>query len=439
MITTKYIRDNIDEIRKSMEKRRSDYPIDELLKLDENSRKINTQIQELQKQRNIGSKEISELKKQGKKIDETKVKELANIGKKIQDLENKTIEEKKRIDELLWNMPNILDESVPYGKDDAENIELKRFGNIKKHEMPSHTEILEKLNLIDLEQAAKVSGARFYYLRGELALLEQALIRFAIDRLTKKDYELLSPPLMIKKDYYRGSTALGDFEEALYKIADTSESKNKTEYEKLEDDLFLISTSEHSMAVYNAEKVFTGSELPKKYIAVTPCFRREAGSHGKDTKGIFRVHHFYKVEQFVVSKPENSEKFFEEIINNAEELVKELELPYRIINICTGDIGTVAAKKYDIEVYMPSQNKFREIVSGSNCTNWQSLRLDIKYDELGKRNYVHTLNCTAIATTRIILGIVENNFITEKNIIKIPNALIPYMNGKKEIKGNMKV
>ncbi len=438
MVTTKYVRDNIDKIRKSMEKRRSDYPLDELLKLDEDSRKIHTKIQDLQKQRNVGSREISELKKQGKKVNEDKVKELAEIGKKIQELENKTLEENKRIEELLWNMPNILDESVPYGKDDTENIELKRTQGIKKKEMSSDSEILEKLDLIDLEQAAKVSGARFYYLKGDLALLEQALIRFAIDRLTKKGYELIAPPLMLKKEYYRGSTALGDFEEALYKIADTTEVAGKEDYEKLEDELFLISTSEHAMAAYNAEKVFAGNELPKKYVAVTPCFRREAGSHGKDTKGIFRVHHFYKVEQYVITKPENSEEIFEEIMKNAEDLVKELELPYRIINICTGDIGTVAAKKYDIEVYMPGQDKFREIVSGSNCSDWQSLRLNIKYDEAGKRNYVHTLNCTGIATTRIILGIVEN-YLTKNNTIKIPSALVPYMNGKTEISGSKKV
>ncbi len=437
MITTKYVRDNIDKIRRSMEKRRSDYPLDELLKLDEDLRKINTQIQELQKQRNVGSEEISEAKKQYKKVDEVKVKQLAEIGKKIQELENKTLEENKRIEELLWNMPNTLDESVPYGKDDSENVELKRSQGIKKRDMPSDSDILEGLDLIDLEQAAKVSGARFYYLKGDLALLEQALIRFAIDRLTKKGYELIAPPLMLKKEYYRGSTALGDFEDALYKIAETTEVKAKADYEKLEDELFLISTSEHALAAYNAEKVFAGSELPKKYIAVTPCFRREAGSHGKDTKGIFRVHHFYKVEQYVVAKPEDSEKIFDEIIKNAEELVKELELPYRIINICTGDIGTVAAKKYDIEVYMPGQDKFREIVSGSNCSDWQSLRLNIKYDEEGKRSYVHTLNCTGIATTRIILGIVENN-LTKDNRIKIPHVLIPYMNGKTEIFGSKK-
>ena len=432
MITTKYVRDNVERIRESLERRRSNYPLDELLKLDEQSRAIQTKVQELRKKRNAGSIEVSNARKEGKKVADSRIRELADVKKEIEELEAKDAAGRERIDSLLWNMPNVLDESVPYGKDETGNVEIRKAGAVKKRSIPSHIEILERLGLVDIEQAAKVSGARFYYLKGELALLEQALIRFAIDRMVAKGYELIAPPLMLKKEYYRGATALGDFEEALYKVADTAESAAKKDFERLEDELFLISTSEHTLAALNAGRVFSGGELPKRYVAVSPCFRREAGSHGKDTKGIFRVHHFYKIEQFALSRQEDSPKMFDELLGNAEGLWKELGMPYHVINICTGDIGTVAAKKHDIDVYMPGQDRYREVVSGSNCTDWQSLRLDIKYDEKGERRYAHTLNCTAIATSRALVAMVENYY-TDKGTIKVPEALVPYMNGKREI------
>ncbi len=374
-------------------------------------------------------------KKTGKNIDESRTKELSEVGKKIIELENKAVSGKARLEELLWNMPNTLESSVPYGKDDAGNIEIKKVGNITKREMPTHIEILEKLGLVELEQAAKVSGARFCYLRGDLALLEQAIIRFTIDKLIVKGYELIEPPFMLKKEYYRGATALGDFEEALYKVADTAESKANKDYEKIDDELFLISTSEHALAALNSDTVFSNTDLPKKYLGISPCFRREAGSHGKDTKGIFRVHHFNKLEQFIISRQEDSEKYFDELISNSEEIWKALDIPYHVINICTGDIGTVAAKKYDIEAYMPGQGKYREVVSCSNCTDWQSLRLDIKYDEKGERKYVHTLNSTAVATNRALVAIIENYY-SENGSIKIPEVLVPYMNGRRSIGKN---
>ena len=432
MINTKYVRDNIDAIRKSMKKRRSDYPVDDLLKLDEESRSIQTQMQALQARRNRGSREISEAKKSGKKVDESMARELAEVGKEIAKLDARAASCRAKLEGLLWNMPNTLDDDVPYGKDDTENVEVRRQGTIRKRKMQDHAEILEGLGLVDLKQAAKVSGARFYYLKGDLALMEQALLRFAIDRLMKNGYEFITPPFMLKKEYYRGATALGDFEELLYRVADTKESENRAGYEKLEDELFLISTAEHAIAAMNSGRVFAGSELPVKYVSASPCFRREAGSHGKDTKGIFRTHQFNKVEQFIVSRQEDSKRLFAELMANAEGLWKELGIPYRVVSICTGDIGTVAAKKYDIEAYMPGQDKFREVVSCSNCTDWQSLRLDIKYDEKGERIYAHTLNSTAIATGRALVAIVEN-YLTDKNTILVPDALLPYMNGRREI------
>jgi seryl-tRNA synthetase len=432
LLTTKYVRDHIDEIKKSLEKRKSAYPIDELLNLDMDIRKLKTELQELQAKRNKESMEISEKKKKNEDIGE-KINTLKVVKEKIEAIESELPSYQDRVNFLLWNMPNILHESVPYGKNDEENIEMKKWGEQKnKKNGKSHDEILKELDMVDIERAAKVSGARFYYLKNDLVLLEQSLLRFALDFFIKKGFTPISPPFMLRKEYYRGVTALGDFEDALYKISDPKEISGNNEYEKLEDELFLISTSEHPMAAMHSNEVFPASKLPLKYVGISPCFRREAGSHGKDTKGIFRVHQFNKVEQFIFSKQEDSWSYFNELLSNSEEIVKDLGIPYRIVNICTGDIGIVAAKKIDIEAYMPLQKKYREITSCSNCTDWQSLRLDIKYDENNERKYVHTLNSTGIAAQRLIVAIVEN-YVNDDGTITVPKLLVPYLG--KEILG----
>ncbi|MGC8586779.1 MAG: serine--tRNA ligase [Candidatus Micrarchaeia archaeon] len=432
MLTTKYVRDNLEAIRDSLARRHSDYPLDRLLELDKEWRSLKTATQALQAERNKLSMEISRLKKEGKNEEaDAIIKRLSETKKRIEDGEAKIAEEEAEIDKILWNMPNVLHESVPYGKDDSENKEVKRWGSIEKKGGESHADILERMGLIELEQAAKVAGARFFYLKGDIALLEQSLIRFAIDELIKKGYMLIAPPLMMKKEYYKGVTAFGDFEEMLYKAADPKEAEADKDIEHVNDELFMIATSEHPMAAMYAGKVLSANELPKKFVGVSPCFRREAGAHGKDTKGIFRVHHFYKVEQFIFSKQEDSWKLHEELLANAESLFQKMKIPYRVVNVCTGDIGTVAAKKYDIEAYMPAQGAYREEVSCSNCTDWQSLRLDIKYDEGNERKYVHTLNSTAIATNRTIVAIVEN-YANGDGTITVPEVLVPYM-GKDKI------
>ncbi len=432
MLTTKYVRDHINEIKKSLEKRKSAYPIDELLNLDMDIRKLKTELQELQAKRNKESMEISEKKKKNEDIGE-KINTLKVVKEKIEAIESELPSYQDRVNFLLWNIPNILHESVPYGKNDEENIEMKKWGEQKnKKNGKSHDEILKELDMVDIERAAKVSGARFYYLKNDLVLLEQSLLRFALDFFIKKGFTPISPPFMLRKEYYRGVTALGDFEDALYKISDPKEISGNNEYEKLEDELFLISTSEHPMAAMHSNEVFPASKLPLKYVGISPCFRREAGSHGKDTKGIFRVHQFNKVEQFIFSKQEDSWSYFNELLSNSEEIVKDLGIPYRIVNICTGDIGIVAAKKIDIEAYMPLQKKYREITSCSNCTDWQSLRLDIKYDENNERKYVHTLNSTGIAAQRLIVAIVEN-YVNDDGTITVPKLLVPYLG--KEILG----
>ncbi|MCL5102266.1 MAG: serine--tRNA ligase [Candidatus Marsarchaeota archaeon] len=425
MITTKYVRDHIQEIRASLERRKSDYPIDELLKLDEQWRANKTELQGLQARRNKTSLEISKIKKGGGNADD-KIKEIASAKEKMQSLENEISEMEKKIENLLLNMPNTLHESVPYGLSDDDNLEIRKWGDASKKLEFGHEDILTKMGLIDIERAAKISGARFYYLRGDIAMLEQALISFALDELVKKGYTAIAPPLMMKREYYKGVTALGDFEEQLYRVTDPADVNDVKDYEHMEEDLYMISTAEHPMAAMHAGEVFSSKELPIKYVGISPAFRREAGSHGKDSKGIFRVHQFYKVEQFIFCKPEESWGYYKELLANSEELVQKLGIPYHVVDICTGDIGVVAAKKNDIEAYMPGQGKYREIVSCSNCTDWQSLRLDIKYDEKGERRYVHTLNSTAIAISRMIVAIVENYY-NGDGTITIPKVLVPYM------------
>ena len=430
MLTARYARDHLKEIRESMGRRKSDYPIDELLKLDDESKKISTEAQQLRAQRNRGSLEVAKLKKEGKEA-ASEVKMLSEVKKRIEEIEAQLPKYQKRIDMLLWNMPNILDKSVPYGKDETENVEIRRHGTPpSKKPRIGHEEALAKLGLIDIEQAAKVAGARFFYLKGDIALLEQALIRFAITELTKKGYMLVAPPMMMRREYYRGVTALADFQEMLYKVGESDEAMSAKGNEHIDEELFMIGTSEHPICAMHANYVFSAKELPKKYVGFSPCFRREAGAHGKDTKGLFRVHQFYKVEQFVYTA-QDSWGIFEELMSNAEELFRKLKIPYRIVNICTGDIGTVAAKKYDLEAWMPVQDAYREMVSCSNCTDWQSLRLDIRYDEGGERRYVHTLNSTAIATNRAIVAIVEN-YLNDDGSITVPDVLVPYM-GKDRI------
>lgn len=431
MLTTKYVRDHLDEIKESLKRRKSDYPIDKLLAVDKKWREEKTRLQELQAKRNKASIEIAELKKGGHEI-KGKIESLSFLKEEIDELEKEVTKHEEEIDKILWNMPNVLDKAVPYGEGEEQNVEIRTWGKIEKgRKSGGHEEIFTKLGLLDIEQASIVSGARFYYLKGDLALLEQALIRFGIDEMIKKGYTLIAPPIMLKKEFYRGATALGDFEELLYRVADPKESESRKDFEKTDEDLFLIGTSEHPMAALHANQTLKAGDLPKKYVGISPCFRREAGSHSKDTKGIFRVHHFYKIEQYVFCKPEDSAKYFDELLSNAESIYQKLNIPYRVLEFCTGGIGTVAARKNDIELYLYGQKTYREIASCSNCTDWQSVRLDIKYEDKGERNYVNTLNCTAIPTTRAMVAIAEN-FFNPDGTITVPDVLVPYM-GKKKI------
>ncbi|MBS3103156.1 serine--tRNA ligase [Candidatus Woesearchaeota archaeon] len=423
MLDIKFIRDNPDVVKKDLKKRNDIEKVkwvDDLIKKDEEYRRLLQKEQELRHRRNVITDEINQLKKEGGSIKE-KIKEAKELPDKIKELAAKVYELREKINYYQMRIPNILHESVPVGKSEEDNKTIRKWGEIKKFgfELKAHGEIIENLNLGNFDSAAKVSGRGFYYLFNELALMDLALQRFAIDFLAKKGFILTQVPLMLRRKQYEGVTELRNFETMMYKIEN--------------EDLYLIATSEHAIGAMHSDYIFNENELPKKFAGVSPCFRKEIGSHGVDEKGLFRVHQFNKVEQFVFSRSEDSWKIFEELIKNAEEIFEKLKLPFRIVSVCTGDIGDIAAKKYDLEVYMPREKAYKEAVSCSNCTSYQAARLNIRCQKGNEREYVHTLNSTAVATSRALRAILEN-YQQKDGSIKVPAVLVPYMNGIKEIK-----
>ncbi len=419
----KILRENSDLLIKDLEKRKDKEKIKlakQVLKLDEDWRKLKYEEDNLRSQRNSLSRQVAQLKKQGK--DASKIlNEVKSIPAKIKDSEEKRKELETKIRTILMALPNLMHETVPYGKDDSENVEIKKWGKIKKFDfkLKPHQEVAENLDVADFERSAKISGSGWYFLKGKLALLNQALIRFAIDQLVRKKFIYVEPPLMLNKDAYETGVSIEDFEDVMYKIEGS--------------DQYLIATSEHPMLAQFKDEVLKEKELPIKLVSYSMCFRKEVGSHGIDTKGLFRTHQFNKIEQIALCKPEDSYKILEEFQENAEEIHKKLELPFRVVNICTGDLGSFAAKKYDIETWMPRQQSYKETCSNSNYTDYQARRANIRYESKGEYNHVHTLNCTAIATSRIMVAILEN-YQNEDGSITIPKVLRPYMYGMKTIK-----
>lgn len=426
MLDIKLIRENPELVRENL-KRRGDPEnlrmLDELIDCDRKWRQLLTELNELRHQRKTITMEIAALKKKGEDVGDriSKAKavdaEITRLEKKVSDLE-----EKKH--NLLMRLPNLLHESVPFGRDEHDNVPLRTWGEIPEFKFPvkDHIELGLSLDIMDIERAGKIAGARFFYLKNEGVLLDLALMNFALEEMIKKGFKPIEPPFLMRRKPYEGVVALSDFEESLYKIED--------------EDLYLIATSEHPMAAMYMNEVLKAEELPIKFVGVSANFRKEAGAHGKDTRGIFRTHQFNKIEQFVFCKPEQSWKIHEELIRNAEELVQKLGLPYRVVNVCTGDLGTVAAKKYDVEVWMPAQKAYREIISCSNCTDYQARRLNIKYREKEgepPKGFVHTLNSTALATGRTMVAILEN-YQQEDGSVIIPEVLRKYMGGIERIK-----
>ncbi len=428
MLDIKLIREDPDRIRRNLERRRDPEKLallEGLIEDDARWRELVTRVNRLRRRRNEISSEIAGALKGGGDASALK-EEAVRIPGLIAEAEEERESYGGRVKDTLMRLPNLLHESVPYGADESENVEVRRWGEPPKFgfEPLGHEEIATKLGIMDLERGAKVSGSGFYYLRNELVLLDYALMRYAVDRLVAKGYTLVEPPYMLRRRPYEGVTDLADFENVMYKVEG--------------DDLYLIATSEHSMAAMLMDEVLNAEELPIKLVGVSPCFRREVGTHGKYTKGLFRVHRFNKVEQFVFSLPEQSWGLHEELQRNCEELYQGLGLHYRVVNVCTGDMGIVPAKKYDVEAWM-ADGVFREIGSNSNCTDYQARRLNIRYrlkEGQAPAGFVHTLNNTAIATSRTMIAMLEQHQ-REDGTVVVPEALRRYMNGMKRIEGSL--
>ena len=421
MLDPKLIKEKPEIIRNMLKSRAVEFDLDELIKTDEKRREFIIKTDELRKKKNQVGIRISE-KKKAKEDASSILAEMKNISSELTKLESEQEEIENKYLKLASTIPNLVHESVPIGIDDSANIEIKKWGNIPKFDfkVKDHIDISENLNLVDLERAAKVAGARFYYLKNDLVRLNQALINFGLDFLAEKGYSLIQPPYMINRESMEGAVIAEDFEEVIYKIQD--------------EDLYMIGTSEHAMAAMHSKEIIEGKNIPMKYAGISPCFRKEAGAHGRDQKGIFRVHQFDKIEQFVFSKPEDSWKEHEKLLAVAEEFYQKLEIPYRVMLLSTGDIGKISAKTYDIEAWMAGQNAYREIVSCSNCLEYQARRLKIRFRDKTNEDtqYIHTLNSTLVATTRVLVSIMEN-FQTKEGHIRIPEALQPYMGNQKEI------
>jgi len=420
MIDPKLLREETARVKENYERRGPEAGalVDEFLAVDADWRALRGQEDALRAQRNKVSLAVSDAKKAG--ADATALlAEAKAIPAQLATLEaeRKALEEKQKL--LLLRMPNLLDDAVPEGADDTENKPIKFWGKeIKDHygrfERKPHGEVAESLGS-DFTRSAKISGAGFYFLRGDLALLNRALIEFAIQHLTKKGYVYTEPPLMMRTEPYAGVTSLSDFEDVQYAVEG--------------EDLKMIATAEHPLVAQFMDEELSHKDLPIKLVGYSMCFRKEIGSKGVDTKGLFRTHQFNKVEQVIICAPEDSEALHQELLKNTEELFEALELPYRVVDVCTGDMGIVAARKYDIEGWMARQGDYKELASCSNCTEWQSRRLGIRYQDKGSLRYVHTLNNTAIATSRALVAILENYQQLDGTVL-VPKVLVPLMGGK---------
>jgi len=415
MLDPKLLRDSPDKIRNMLEARVVKFPLDELISLDKDRRELIVKTDEFRKKRNEVSLEISKKKKAGEDASSL-IDQMQTVSDNLKKLEDEQLKTEDKFTKLSLTLPNMLHESVPIGKDETANKEIKKWGNIPTFdfEIKDHIDLTQSLDLVDLERAAKVSGARFYYLKNQLVRLNQALLQFALDFLAEKNYTPIQTPFLINRSAMEGAIIAQDFEEVIYKIEG--------------EDLYLIGTSEHAVASMHSDEIIDGKKLPLRYAGVSTCFRKEAGAHGRDQKGIFRVHQFEKVEQFVFTRPEDSWHEHERMLAIAEEFYQKIEIPYRIMLLSSGDLGKVSAKTYDLEAWMAGQKSYREIVSCSNCLDFQARRLKIRFrDKTNEQpQYLHSLNSTLVATTRTMVAIIEN-FQTKDGHITVPKVLQKYV------------
>lgn len=420
MLDIKFIRENPDLVKKNMKKKFQDPKVvDDFLSHDKNLRLLKKKIDDLRSERNKLSEQINKAKKQGKEADGF-LMQAKNIPIKIKDLEKEKQRSEQVFNELLVQIPNIIHDSVPLGKDENENKEIKKWGAIPKFDFPikNHVDICEDLGIADFEASAETTGHGFYFLEGDLAMLNQALIRFAIDFMHKKGYHYIETPLMLKNQVLAASLDTEEFARTIYELKD--------------DDLALIGTAEYSLLARYMGTTFLEKELPKKVFSYSMCFRKEIGSHGINEKGLWRTHQFNKVEQVIFCAPEDSYKMYDELLKNSEEIMQALNLPYRVLEMCSGDLAPWKAKSADVEVWRSTTKDYGEVMSLSNCTDYQVRDLNIRLDRKGKREVVHALNNTALATSRIMVAILEH-YQNKDGSVAIPKVLVPYMNGIKKI------
>ncbi len=425
MLDIKLLRETPDAVRADLRKRgRDPAAVDAVRAKDDEWREGLNKLQHLRAERNKAGKLIAEAKKAGQDAKPI-LDRMAALGAEQGALEASVPAAEAERDRLLRGIPNLMHPDVPVGKDDSENKPIRAWGGQPKHPFPavSHVDLLDSLDLADLERAARAAGSRFFYLKGDLVLLGRALELFALRSLAAKGFTAIEPPYMLRREALEGAIDLADFESVIYRV-EAGKAAEKGE----PAELFLIATSEHPIAALHMGEILETKGLPLLYAGVSPCFRKEAGAHGKDTKGIFRVHQFSKVEQFVFCAPTDSWRIHEELVANAEALYQALKIPYRVVDICTGDLGSIAARKYDIEAWMPVQGAYREVVSCSNCTDFQARRYNTRHraNPGDPTEVVHTLNSTAIAVQRTLVAILEN-FQQADGSVVVPEVLRPYV------------
>ncbi|HEV2877717.1 MAG TPA: serine--tRNA ligase [Nitrososphaeraceae archaeon] len=425
MLDAKLLKENPSKIENMLKMRGVNFPLGDLVNLDKRRRELIIQLQELKHEKNILANSIARKKKGADTTTSAndEISKMKDISNRITELELEQDQVLKKYRYLMMSIPNLLHESVPVGSTEKENVVIKERGN-KRAKLAiapkDHIDIANSFDLIDLERAAKISGARFYFLKNDLVKMNLALIQFGLDYLSNSGYTLVQPPYMIRKDAMEGAVILGDFEQVIYKVEG--------------EDLYMIGTSEHAMVSMHMDEILDSPRLPLRYACVSPCFRKEAGAHGRDMKGIFRVHQFEKVEQVVFSRPEDSWKEHERMLELTERIYENLGLPFRTVLLCSGDLGKISAKTYDIEAWFPGQSNYREIVSCSNCIDYQARRLRIRYrDNVNdETKLVHTLNSTLIATERTMVSIIEN-YQTDNGTVHVPDVLQKYMGDAKAI------
>jgi seryl-tRNA synthetase len=423
MLDPRILKENPESIRDMLKKRNmTNFPLDDLIMLHKRRGELIIKTQELRRKKNLLSETVAS-KKKSKEDASFELAEMKQVSIMIDQTESEAIQIEEKFNQLIMALPNLLNEGVPVGKDEEENVVVRQNGRIIRPNFSpkDHIDLATSLDLIDLGRAAKVSGSRFYFLKNELVKMNQALANFALDFLLDNNYTLIQPPYMIRREPMVGSVILNDFEDVIYKIEG--------------EELYMIGTSEHAIASMHMDEILEGIKLPIRYAGFSSCFRKEAGAHGKDMKGIFRVHQFEKVEQFIFCRPEESWREHERMLVLSEEFFKQLGIPYRVMLLCSGDTGKISAKTYDIEAWMAGQKAYREVVSCSNCVDYQARRLRIRFrDKTNEETrLVHTLNSTLVATERTMVAILEN-FQTPRGTVEVPKVLQKYMGGLEEIR-----